>query len=574
MFKKLSKKSNTKSNDATNKPLDVVLIGCGPSGMALLHALAYQKSKNPDLNLPNITCYERASSAGGLWRNIKDSNDPKRTQPENRAVMYDDLWCNVPKELMEYFDYTFNEHFKKPTSAFLQRQEVLEYIIARNSVDGALDNVKFNHSVESVTFDDATSKFKVVVKNNAEGASISEEYDRCVWAAGINGYLEDPDDVEDVLKEYTGKMLHSSEAYEDIGAHVKGKTVMMIGDSSSAEDLTLRCLKLGAKKVYICSRSGQGAASDTTSWPQNKVEMIWGVPYKVVKGTGFKCQGVYWSEKRQKFRKDDEDPPVKVKDIDTVISCTGYNANLDMLDQTLRLDEDGLWKTPKGWEMENNAFTISVGNVSPSKSLMFGATVYPDLYKGLLISNPKMMYLMESDDSELNLMEVDIGAWLILGHLTNTIELPKEKDMIKSNEKQLLAEMQIPWLRSGIDRNYLVELQELDDTNHWSENDDDERCIKLERQVKEFKVKMLGKNMKLCNYPVELCTGSKSDKLNDKGEKLVKLLLAAGKSRSAVKKDDKDSKWWTYRDVPDPTMFCSIYDDTPSAPLSSHWMDM
>ena len=333
MFKKLSKKSNTKSNDATNKPLDVVLIGCGPSGMALLHALAYQKSKNPDLNLPNITCYERASSAGGLWRNIKDSNDPKRKQPENRAVMYDDLWCNVPKELMEYFDYTFNEHFKKPTSAFLQRQEVLEYIIARNSVDGALDNVKFNHSVESVTFDDAASKFKVVVKNNAEGASISEEYDRCVWAGGINGYLEDPDDVEDVLKEYTGKMLHSSEAYEDIGAHVKGKTVMMIGDSSSAEDLTLRCLKLGAKKVYICSRSGQGAASDTTSWPQNKVEMIWGVPYKVVKGTGFKCQGVYWSEKRQKFRKDDEDPPVKVKDIDTVISCTGYNANLDMLDQ-------------------------------------------------------------------------------------------------------------------------------------------------------------------------------------------------------------------------------------------------
>merc|ERR1712183_1095658 len=82
--------------------------------------------------------------------------------------------------------------------------------------------------------------------------------------------------------------------------------------------------------------------------------------------------------------------------------------------------------------------------------------------------------------------------------------------------------MQIPWLRSGIDRNYLVELQELDDTNHWSENDDDERCIKLERQVKEFKVKMLGKDMKLCNYPVELCTGSKSDKLNEEGEKLVK----------------------------------------------------
>jgi len=565
MFKKLTKKSS-KNEPAQATSLEVMLIGCGPGGMALLHALAYQKSKNPNLVLPNITCYERASSAGGLWRTAED-----RTKPENKATMYDDLWCNVPKELMEYFDYTFNEHFKGSKSTFLQRKDVLDYIIARNSLDGALDNVKFNHTVKSVKYDDASSKFKAVIVK-PDGTTLNEEYDRCIWAGGVNGFLEDPEDVEEVLKEYTGKVLHSSEAYEDLD--VKGKTVLMIGDGSSAEDLALRFLKMGVKKVYICARSGQGAASDTTSWPKDKVEMIWGVPYKVVKGTGFKCQGVYWSEKRQKYRKDDEDPPIKVKDIDTVFMCTGYNANLTMLDKSLRFNEDVEWKVPKGWEMENNAFTISVGNVAASKSLMTGATVYPDIYKGLLISNPKMMYLMESDDSEYSLMEVDVNAWMILGHLTNAIETPKDKDMIKSNEKQLLQEMQIPWLRSGIDRNYLVELQELDDTNHWSENDDDERCIKLERQVKEFKVKTLGKNMKMCDYPVELCTGSKGDKLTDKGDKLVNLMLAAGKARSAVKKGEEGSQWWTYRDVLDPTKFCSIFDDTPSVPLSSHWMDI
>lgn len=570
MFKKLTKKSS-KSDATSTGPVDVVLIGCGPSGMALLHALAYHRSKNPNSsnNLPRITCFERASSAGGLWRSVA-SDDPSRSKPENKAAMYDDLCSNVPKELMEFFDYTFQEHFKKPMSTFLPRKDIIEYLMARNGTDGALEDVKFNHTVKSVTYDESSGKFKVAIQDDVSGSTSTSEYDKCVWAGGMNGYLEDPDEVDEVLEEFTGKVLHSSEAYENFEEHVKGKTVMMVGDSSSAEDLTLRAIKLGAKKVYICSRSGQGAASDTTSWPQDKVEMIWGVPYKVVKGNGFKCQGVYWSEKRQKYRKDDEEPPVKIKDIDTAISCTGYNANLDMLEESLRLDEDKTWKPPKGWEMENNAFTISVGAVSPSKALMNGATVYQEIYKGLLVSNPKMMYLMESDDSAFNLLEIDVNAWMILGHLLGTIDLPKEKDMIKANEKQLLAEMQIPWLRSGIDRNYLVELQDLDD-NHWSENDDDDRCKILERQVKEFQVKMLARDIKTAKYPVDL---GKGDKLNDTGKKLVELLLAASKARSAVKQSSPDSKWWTFRDVPDPSTFTSLHDNTPSCALSSHWMDI
>lgn len=569
MFKKLSKKSI--KSEGPSAPLDVALIGCGPSGMALLHALAYHKSKNPDScdNLPRITCYERASSAGGLWRTIVD-DDPSRSKPENKVVMYDDLYCNIPKELMEYFDYTFQEHFKKPTATFLSRKDILEYLLARNGTDGVLDNVKFNHTVKKVKYDESTGKFKVTVKDDTSNSESAVEYDRCVWASGLNGYLEDPEEVDDVLEEYEGKVMHSSEAYENFGEVVKGKTVMMVGDSYSAEDLTLRALKLGAKKIYICSRSGQGTASETTSWPKGKVEMIWGVPYKVQKKTGFKCQGIYWSEKRQKYRKDDEDPPVKVKDIDVVISCTGYNANLDFVDESIALDEDYTWSAPKGWEMENNALTISLGKVAPSKSLMNGATVYPEIYNGLLISNPKMMYLLESDDAEFNLLEIDVKAWLILGYLMGTIDQPKEKDMTKANDKQLLAEMQIPWLRSGIDRNYLVEIDDLD-SNHWSENDDDERCKVLERQVKEFKVKMLARDMKTANYPVDL---GKESKLNEKGQKLVDLLLATNKTRSAVKQKSPEGKWWTYRDVLDPSIFSSIHDNTPSVALNSHWMDI
>lgn len=100
-----------------------------------------------------------------------------------------------------------------------------------------------------------------------------------------------------MLEDYEGKVLHSMEATEDFQEHVKGKKVMLVGDSSSAEDLALRAVKLGAKHVYICARSGDGNCSDTKSWPSDKITVIYGPPYKVVKGTTFKCQGKYlWSQ--------------------------------------------------------------------------------------------------------------------------------------------------------------------------------------------------------------------------------------------------------------------------------------
>jgi hypothetical protein len=49
---------------------------------------------------------------------------------------------------------------------------------------------------------------------------------------------------------------------------------MLIRDNYSAEDLALQCLKLGAAKVYVASRHGQGAASFVAAWPGNRVERL------------------------------------------------------------------------------------------------------------------------------------------------------------------------------------------------------------------------------------------------------------------------------------------------------------
>ena len=84
--------------------------------------------------------------------------------------------------------------------------------------------------------------------------TLDKKYDRCTCAAGIYRLLWDLKDIEEVLKEYTGKVLYSSEVCKDLD--VKRKTVMMISDSLVGEDLVIIYVKMGTKKVHICTRSG------------------------------------------------------------------------------------------------------------------------------------------------------------------------------------------------------------------------------------------------------------------------------------------------------------------------------
>jgi len=559
------KKSKSKSSKG---PLDVCVIGCGPAGMMFMHALSEKKKKEDSkYPLPNVTCYERASSPGGLWRDVP-AEDVNRTKDENKCLMYEDMWINVAKELMEFGDYTFDDHFKKATPSFLPRKDILEYIIARNSIDGALDKVNFNTSVNSVQFDEASGKFTVTTENMDTGESVSAKFDRCIYAGGVQIYPEKPAEVLEVLKEFTGKVMHSMECVGNFEDDIKGKTVLMIGDSCSAEDLALRAVKLGVEKVIIAARRGVGDCSECGAWPSDKVEVIYTQPYKALKaGDGFRCQPVYWSEKRQKWRRDDEEETTKIKDIDVVILCTGYDYDLEIFDEKSRVDLDATWEISKGWKMDNNSLTITIGAPVPNKNLWCGSTTYPTLFSGMLISNPSVMYLIETPDSYSPMIDIDVNAWLMLSYMSGELKMPSEKDMIKSNQKQMEAEMNIPFMRMSSDYEYFAEIDELDE-NHWSENATDERTIKLERMDKEFKVKRLARDMKLSKYPVDF---GDYKKVNAMGEKYIELCVNGERSRSFLKKDSPDSAWKTFRDA---SGFTSVYTGTQSVPLNGPWLKL
>jgi len=565
MFKSLKKKKST-----SGKALEVAVIGCGPAGMMFLHALnEKKKNEDPKYPLPNVTCYEMAASPGGVWKDVPE-DDLDRTDEENKALMYDDLWINTPKELIELYDYTFDEHFKKPTPTFLPRKDVLEYMIARNSLDGALDNVLFNHEVVDIKFDEAKTKFTVKTTHCETEEQSLAVYDRVIFAGGVQSEPYAAEDIMELLKDFKGKVMHSTEATDNFQQVVQGKTIMMVGDGSSAEDLSLRAIKLGANKIYITARRGLGECAETGSWPDNKVELLYSVPYKVVeKGTGLKCQPMYWSEKRQKWRRDDEEEVIKVKNVDVIIVCTGYDYDFDVFEEAYRLDCEQKWEVSKGWRMGNNALTASLGNITPNKTLWTGS-IYQGLYNCMLIKNPNIFYHIEPPNTFSPLLELDVQAWLILSYLTGENPVPAPKDMAKINQKLLEDEMQIPYSRISIDYEYFAEMDELDE-NHWSENAADERVLLLERQDKDFLARRLARDMKIAKYPVNF---GKVDKLNSLGEKYVDLCIQTERLRSALSMASPDSANKTFRDVENPKAFASLYSATASCSLPRQWLDL
>jgi len=553
-----SKKS--RKGPARGETLTVCLIGCGPAGMSFLQS-ARKKRTNGSITGVHmiVTCYERSIRPGGNWR---DRN--AKCLDTDETVMYGSLWSNIPKEMSEYHDYTFDNHFKGAAPSFLSRQDMLEYMLARNSRNGALDYVNYGHSVTDVTYNHSNGKFNVTVVVDSTGEIKHATYDRCVWAGGVNSIPVKPTELVDVLAEFEGQVLHSCEVDDaSFPSYVANKNIMIVGDNASAEDLALLSVKNGANHVYVQSRSGMGAASLTSAWPNGRITVTKGPPYKCIRGNTFKCQPVYWSEKRRKYRRDDDEEAVRIREIATVILATGYQPCQDFLSEDLRFDYRGKWDIPKGWKMVNNSLTKDIGDVKPSDVINAKHVAYPDIYKGLLIKNPKMMFLLERPASDFGILDLDIAACIMSNFLLGVTPIPKEKEMVKANNKFLEASMNIPLLRASVDSAYAAEIVELGH-DHWTKDYLDERTIALVEDLCAFKVHELARNLSECKYPLNL---GKPGKLNAAGKSVLEMLDLVRNFRSSIKEGSNV----TFRDC---SKFSSLFTGTQASDFPSLWIDI
>jgi len=581
--------------DGSCSPPTIAIIGCGPSGIALLHAINLKRKLMEDKgdfdsisNLPIATCFERSSEPGGVWRAQTDHSNPG---DENNSAhiestnMYDALWTNGPKELFEFFDYTHEDHFNQSVPAFLPREFVLEYILARvqRNEPNFFTDARFNTQVEYVKFNKPMNKFEVTVNDLTLHQESILHFDKCIWAAGLNSLKSIPHSVEAVLQDgkFRGKMMHSSAA-GDFLSKVGGKRVLMIGDAYSAEDLTLQALKLGVEKVYILSRSGFGICAETTSWP-GEVEVLMDMVLTEVidEGHGLRFSETAYNITDGTYTYPSDGISTDLEDISAVIYCTGYEMDTSMLDASLKdvfeeYDEDefelkeylAYSNFSTNWAMSHNSLTDLLGDVEPNDHINSQAVgVIPGIYYGMLISNPNMMYMSEGP-SALPLFSLDVQAWLLLAYITGDLDTPSKDEMFLYNTQIITNLLQQPLWRFLMDPNYQTALM----SNKWwdSMRSDDEKYLTLEIDAETLVMKMLAKEMQDASFPFNIGT---AEELNDAGEHIVSMQLLGLHSRSHLDPNSTDSVWKTFRDH-DPNGFISMHTGNTAAPFEKHWIDL
>ncbi len=460
---------------------------------------------------------------------------------------------------------------------FLPRALILDYLLARCTTDNAnfFDNVKFNTSVNSVRYDEDKGKFVIQTVDLKTQFVTEELFDKCIWAAGENGKPSIPQGISDILSSssgaggFKGAVVHSCAVGSDFDKLVIGKKVLLVGDSYSAEDLALSAIKLGVKSVDILSRSGWGVACETASWPRNCVEIHY--EYGVI-GVSDDGRGIV-------IENEEEEDKMTLNDIDTIIYCTGYKSNKDMLDPSLLGAVDGPYfsdyedfhKLKMDWKMKKNRLSKDLGDVPIGELNEFGLTD-PNCYRGHLISNTNMMYFTSMLDAPL--LDLDIQAWLLLAHITGDLALPSVKEMKQFNLQALMDELQDPFIRLEIDTNYYERYREViwDDEQHWANQFGCKKYRELCKNLADLQYRVAARNMVDAKYPLNIGTYKK---LNEKGKALVEFDVIVGFDGHQIDlvEGSKDSSWKTFRDC-DCTKVYSIMTGTKAVPLKHHWLDL
>ncbi len=380
----------------------VAVIGAGPSGLAALRA--FQSAGKKKAKIPEIVCFEKQNDWGGLWNYTWRTGLDEHGEPVHGS-MYRYLWSNGPKECLEFADYTFEEHFGKPIASYPPRAVLWDYIKGRVEKAKVRKWVRFNTPVRMVEWDKKKKKFHVTVHDRVKDRMYTEDFDFVICASGHFSTPHVP--YFDGLSSFNGRVLHAHDFRDAV--EFKGKHVLIVGRSYSAEDIGSQCWKYGAKSVTTTYRSKPMGFK----WPKNFEER----PL---------LQRI---ENRTAHFKDGS-----AKEVDAIILCTGYQHHFPFLPEDLRLKTaNRLW--PNG------------------------------LYKGVAWEqNPRLFYIgMQDQFYTFNMF--DAQAWYTRDMILGRIKLPsldamkKDSKAWRKREEKLENAEQMIWFQGD----YVKELIEATD---------------------------------------------------------------------------------------------------------------
>uniref|UniRef100_A0A7S3PZT7 Uncharacterized protein n=1 Tax=Chaetoceros debilis TaxID=122233 RepID=A0A7S3PZT7_9STRA len=542
-----------------------------------------------------VSSFSSSSSCRNDSCSNKKETEDSREEESASTNMYEGLWINGIKEGMEFFDYTYDEHFQSPQPTYIPRKDVLEYVIARvTQHEDIFEDVQFNTTVESVTYDESLQQFIVRSSDNHYGRTDDDDssdvrartntqtFDKVIWSAGLNGKPKFVKEIQDELKDFQGQIVHSSEMNKlanNVADYdgVKGKKILMIGDSYSASDLALQCIKLGAEKIYISSRSASGNASHMGSWPEDRVELLsYTTPYGL-KDDDTKTTILY----KLLYPKDANDDTREIEDVSIVIFCTGYSANLNMVDPSLHpwdatghdaFEEDGkTWSMPTDWKMKDNSLTDVLGHVEPPDSLSFNSYYHCErLHKRMLIKNPNLFYLFEV--TAYPILELDIAANQIMKIILEDEDsaIPTQEEMVEINKRNLMLLMDNVGERYSFDHNFRKACDAIG-YDHWYHDSTSNGYRQYMYECVGYNIHLLADSSTDAKYP--LCLGTREE-LNETGKKFCEMTVDDLRSQYLLWRcTPEEKKWKTFRDS-DPSPFSSLFTGTKPVPMNGKWIEL
>jgi len=219
--------------------MQVAVIGAGAAGLcAARHILATNGRIVP-------TVFEQSGGVGGTWVYTENTGTDKHGLPIHSS-MYKNLKTNLPKEVMAFPDFPFEEG----SESFLHHTDVRKYLESYAERFNILEHVKFHTQVSNVDpvigMGGKSHQWEVTTKCLTTATSKTRVFDSVMVCVGHYSVPQQPSIPG--MEAYTGRVMHSHD-YRDPEMFA-GKTVGILGAAASGMDISLE-IATTATKVYL-----------------------------------------------------------------------------------------------------------------------------------------------------------------------------------------------------------------------------------------------------------------------------------------------------------------------------------
>ncbi|XP_053320848.1 uncharacterized protein LOC128492350 [Spea bombifrons] len=429
----------------TTRRLRVAVIGAGAAGLCCArHLLSRPLAFEPPV------VFETSGQVGGTWVYTEgDSNQ--------HSSMYRDLRTNLPKEIMEFPDFSFAASLP----SFIHHAEVLRYLEEYTDRFGVRPHIRFNCCVTSVApvlGDGDSSRVPWDVTSHARGEAhpVTQRFDAVMVCVGHYSHPYVPDIAG--FETFRGKILHSHfYRYPEV---FSSRNVVLLGAGPSGVDIAVE-LAAHARKVTLSHRGPR------LQWaPPSNVTLA----PPVVRATAHSliCEDGTQLE------------------ADTMIFCTGYKYNYpflvpeedDGMEGMQHLVSNGVEKEAEGLleplkdskaDDELNKEGFELCNKLSNMGLLDDELTMPDagqghlppLYKHLIHARYPTLCFIGACKIVVPFPLFHCQALFCLAALEGKCPLPSPERMLSESREEFRRH-----LRSGVHPKYLHRLE----ANQWDYN--------------------------------------------------------------------------------------------------------